>query len=102
MKVITTTVDNQDSAEKIAQALLTEKLVACVNFFPVKSVYTWKSKIENSEETLLRIKTKQSLVTETINKIKEVHPYDLPVIEVINTETNEKVKEWIDEVVKNG
>ena len=36
-----------------------------------------------------------------INKIKEIHPYDLLAIEVIHIErSTEGVEEWIDEVTK--
>ena len=103
MKLVLTYVDSEEAAELIAKTLLENKLAACVGIFQGKSRYWWKKEIHhNDNEFELKIKTKESLVTETINKIKEVHPYDLPVIEVINTETNEGVKEWIDEVCKNG
>lgn len=97
MKLILTTVDKD--AEQIAETLVTEKLAACVNILPINSVYRWQDKIEKTEEKLLLIKTKDD-PTETINKIKEIHPYDLPVIETINAESN--AEEWIKEVCKNG
>ncbi len=101
MKLILTTVNKKSQAEKIALTLLRDKLVACVNFFPCSSRYRWKKKIESGNEFQLIIKTKDALVKETITKLKKVHPYDLPVIEVITVEGNNLgVKEWIDEVTK--
>ncbi len=103
MKLILTTVNQKSQAEKIAQALLKDKLAACVNFFPCLSQYRWKGKIEKSNEFQLIIKTKDALVKETITKLKKIHPYDLPVIEVIKVEGNNSgVKEWIDEVTKKS
>ncbi len=84
--------------------LLEEKLAACVGFFPVKSRYWWKGKITtNNNEFQLTIKTKESLVNETIEKIKQVHNYELPAIEVLNIEkVNAGLREWVEEVTKNG
>ncbi|HLD72952.1 MAG TPA: divalent-cation tolerance protein CutA [Candidatus Nanoarchaeia archaeon] len=101
MKLILTTVNQKSQAEKIAQALLKDQLAACVNFFPCSSRYRWQGKIKKSSEFQLIIKTKDALIKETITKLKKVHPYDLPVIEVIKVEGNNSgVKEWMDEVTK--
>ena len=104
LKLILTYVDSEELAEKIANMLLEEKLAACVGFFPVKSRYWWKGKVKsNDDEFQLTIKTKESLVDETIEKIKQVHSYELPAIEVLDIEkTNAGLKEWIEEVTKNG
>jgi len=40
------TCGSKKEAEKIAEALVTEKLAACVNYFPINSVYIWKDKLE--------------------------------------------------------
>jgi periplasmic divalent cation tolerance protein len=102
LKLILTYVDSEELAEKIANMLLEEKLAACVGFFPVKSRYWWKGKVNvNDNEFQLTIKTKESLVDETIEKIKQVHNYELPAIEVLSIEqANAGLKEWIDGVCK--
>ena len=103
LKLILTYVDSEELAEKIANVLLEEKLAACVGFFPVKSRYWWKGKIAtNDNEFQLTIKTKENLVDETIEKIKQIHSYGLPAIEVLSIEkTNAGLKEWVCEVLKN-
>jgi periplasmic divalent cation tolerance protein len=102
LKLILTYIDSEELAEKIANTLLSEKLVACVGYFPVKSRYWWKGKIaKNDKEFQLTIKTKENLVDETIEKIKQVHSYELPAIEVFSIEkANVGLKEWITEVCK--
>lgn len=101
MKEVITFIDNEQKAEEIAETLLQEKLVACVTILPGKSRYWWKGNIERTNEFTLMMKTKDSLVEETINKIKEIHTYDLPAIDVINIEkSNEGIQEWINEVCK--
>jgi len=101
MKIILTTIDKEEKADKIAETLLKEKLVACINTRKVRSQYRWKDKIEKEDEYQLFIKTKESLVDEVIEKIKQIHDYDLPVIEVLSVEkTNEGVEDWLNEVTK--
>lgn len=70
-----------DNAETISKFLVKEKLAACVNIVPkIKSIYTWQNKIEKEEEVLMLIKTKQSLFNQVKEKIKLLHPYDVPEI----------------------
>lgn len=96
MKLILVTCKPQDS-EKIAEALLSEKLIACVNIIPeIKSKYWWKDKIETDTESLLFIKTKDELVEKVISKVKEIHPYEVPEIISFNIEQgNPDYLKWI-------
>jgi periplasmic divalent cation tolerance protein len=99
LKIILTTIDNEQKAEEISNTLLKLKLAACINMIPTKSRYWWKSKIEKNNELTLVIKTTKDLVDKTTEKIKQIHTYELPVIEVINIEkVNEGVNEWVKEV----
>ncbi len=100
MKIIITTVTKKKDAEKLAQALLKEKMVACVNIFPVKSVYLWKGKTEKSKEIVMMIKTGDNLAKKTLQRIKELHPYELPVIEVIDAKTNKEAENWVNEATR--
>ncbi len=49
-------------AERIARALVEERLAACVNITPVRSCYLWEGKLNLDEEELLIIKTEQRMV----------------------------------------
>lgn len=82
--VVYTTIDNVPDARKIANVLVEEQLVACVNIIPkVESVYRWKGKIETDEELVLICKTVDAKVKKTIQRIKQIHSYDLPDIIVL-------------------
>ena len=82
--VIYTTISEMKSARRIAQTLTEERLVACVNIIPnVESVYRWKGKIENSNEIVLIAKTIDQNVKKTIQRIKQLHKYDIPDIIVL-------------------
>jgi periplasmic divalent cation tolerance protein len=74
------TVPDRDSAERIAHALVTERLAACVNIIPqVVSVYRWEGKVEQSEELLLLIKTTRQVRADLLrDRLLTLHPYDVP------------------------
>ena len=75
------TVPDRESGERIAQALVEEKLAACVNLLPgVSSTYRWQGKVEKAEECLLIIKTGVSRFEPLKQRIKALHPYELPEI----------------------
>jgi len=81
---IYTTIDDIKIARRIAQTLTEEQLVACVNIIPnIESVYRWKGKIENSNEIVLIAKTVDQNVKKTIQRIKQLHKYDVPDIIVL-------------------
>jgi periplasmic divalent cation tolerance protein len=67
-------------AEKIAKALLGEKLAACVNVSSVRSYFAWKGDMCNEMEELMIIKTKMSFCERIRSRIKELHSYELPEI----------------------
>lgn len=82
--IVYITIDNMQDARKIAHTLVEEQLVACVNIIPkIESIYRWKGKIENDNECILIAKTIDKNVKKTIQKIKELHTYELPDIIVL-------------------
>ena len=67
-------------AGRISGALVTEKLAACVNVVPVKSVYAWQGKLHRDEESLLILKTTAVVWAKLERRVKELHPYEVPEI----------------------
>lgn len=79
--IVYTTIDNEKDARKIANTLVEEQLVACVNIIPkIESIYRWKGRIEEDSELVLIAKTIDANVKKTIQRIKELHTYELPDI----------------------
>ena len=100
MKLIISTCTKEES-EDLVTTLLKEKLVACANIVnDVCSKYWWDGKIETSKESLLIMKTNDKLVESLIEKIKELHSYDVPEIIVIDiVQGNSDYFNWINKVV---
>ena len=69
----------EDAAGALARALVDERLAACVNIVPsVRSVYRWEGRLEEDTEVLLVAKTNIERVPELSERVRELHPYDLP------------------------
>ncbi|MEM4187846.1 MAG: divalent-cation tolerance protein CutA [Candidatus Hadarchaeum sp.] len=79
--IVLTTVKDRREANRISQALISEKLAACVSIVPnVASVYRWQGKIERSREIILVIKTSAKKIDRLMSRIKELHSYQVPEI----------------------
>jgi len=94
--IVTTTADN-DSAKKIARLLVEKRLAACVQIFPMESVYRWQDKIHEENETTLFVKSRTALFDEIKAAIKEVHTYEVPeIIRIPITGGLPEYLNWID------
>ncbi len=80
--VVFITTASYEAACKIADELVTQRKAACVNIVPrVNSIFRWKGKIENAEESLLVVKTRARLFPEVVSAVKGIHSYE--VLEII-------------------
>jgi periplasmic divalent cation tolerance protein len=79
--VVFVTVGSAGEGDRLAQALVEERLAACVNRLPgIRSVYRWEGKVEQSAEELLIIKTRQALFAALEKRVRELHGYAVPEI----------------------
>jgi len=87
MRIILTTTP-PDDGPKLARTLLEERLIACCNLVPaVTSMYWWQGEITTDGESLLVIKTAAERVEAVMDRIRELHPYEVPEIVVLPVET---------------
>lgn len=92
-----------DTARRIANALVEERLAACASIVPaVESVYRWREKIERANEALLLIKTTSACFAALQEKILALHSYDTPEIIALPIVAGlEKYLHWLDEQVSS-
>jgi len=77
--VVLSTAGSQDEAERIATALVEERLAACVNVVPgLTSIYRWQGAVERASEVLLVVKSRRALVDRLIARLRVLHSYDVP------------------------
>jgi periplasmic divalent cation tolerance protein len=85
--VLFSTVESNQQAERIASKVVAEHLAACVNILPgVSSFYRWKGEIQQTQESLLILKTPTDRVRDLMDRVKELHPYEVPEIISISVE----------------
>ncbi len=94
---IRTSVSSLEEAENLAQKLVENRLAACVQYFPIKSIYRWKDNIEKSEEHALIIKTSSSRRDIIVETLQKIHTYELPEIAVLEKDfVTEEYSFWIE------
>ena len=100
-RIIYIITSSKKEAKKIAEILVKEKLAACINFFPIESIYKWRKEIKKEKEFGMIIKTKTKLVEKVIKRVKGLHSYEVPCIISFPVEKGyKKFLEWIDESTK--
>ena len=85
-------------ASYIARKIVEERLAACGNVLgPIESHYWWEGKLEQSTEVSLLLKTRDSLTQKVIDRVKELHSYDVPcVIAFSIVDGNPDFLKWIE------
>ncbi len=98
--MIISTIDNKEIGIDMAKNLINKNLAACVNIIDqITSVYKWKGKMETINEYMLLIKTTADKKQKTIEKIKTLHPYELPEIISFKIEGgDEEYLKWVNEI----
>jgi periplasmic divalent cation tolerance protein len=86
--LVLTNLPDQDSARRLADALVGQQAAACVNMLaPCTSLYRWQGKLESATEVPLLIKTTRSAYTQLEKLVREHHPYELPEIIAVPVES---------------
>jgi periplasmic divalent cation tolerance protein len=87
-----------DSARRIAERLVEERLAACASVLPgMHSVYRWQGQVERADEVLLLIKTSHERLPALTECVLALHPYELP--ELVAVEAAGGSPAWLDWVM---
>ncbi|QOW19844.1 divalent-cation tolerance protein CutA [Lysobacter ciconiae] len=93
------TCPDRASADTVADALVGERLAACVSQLPgVRSTYRWEGRVEHGQEVLLMIKTTRDQLDSLTVRVRALHPYELP--ELIAVEAVGGLAPYLDWVVE--
>ena len=77
---VVTTLPERTLAEQLATLLLEKRLAACIQISTCSSWYRWQGAVEQAEEVVCTIKSRQDLLAELKQTIRSLHPYDVPEI----------------------
>ena len=90
------TCPDTETAHRIADALVEERLAACVNVLPgVRSTYRWQGKVERADEVLLLAKTTRDRFPALQARLVDLHPYELPELIAVEAGGLPAYVEWI-------
>ena len=77
--LVLTTLPADADAAAFARALVEDRLAACVNMLPVmESVFRWEGRVDRETERQLLIKTSSARVPALWDRLRALHPYDVP------------------------
>jgi periplasmic divalent cation tolerance protein len=94
--LVMTTCGNKANAELIASRLVEERLAACVQIFPIDSVYRWEGAVENAQEWMLFCKIKAVDYAKVEAAIGAAHSYSNPEIIELGIESGARAYlSWI-------
>jgi len=83
-RVVLTTTDSADEAERLARVLVDARLAACVQIVgPVRSVFRWEGAVSVEPEWQLWLKTDASRVDDLTARLVAEHTYDVPEVLVL-------------------
>lgn len=78
--IVSTSIDHSRAARRLARMIIAERLAACVQTFPIRSLYRWKGNVASSPEVLISAKTTARRAKALMAFIQRHHPYELPEI----------------------
>jgi len=102
--VVFVTTSTRDEAAAIAEALVSERLAACVNLVAaIESIYRWDGKLVCDSESLMIIKTTDERYPELESRIKELHSYSAPEVVALRIERgSEQYLTWLRDSTSNN
>ena len=92
---VTTTVETEADATRLAQGLVREHLAACVQVEPITSHYIWDGALQQGPEWRLVCKTSPAAVDALLQWLRAHHPYQLPQLLVQTAEASADYAAWV-------
>lgn len=84
LRIVSVTCPDEATALAIARLVVERRLAACANIVPgVRSVYRWMGEVNEENEVLVTMKTREDFVESLFTAIVANHPYQQPAIEVV-------------------
>jgi periplasmic divalent cation tolerance protein len=98
MLLVYITFPGRKEAERVGKTIVKEGLARCVNVIPdMKSIFSWKGKLEMNKECILLAKTSERNYPELERRVKQLHSYELPCILAFKvTRGSEDFTRWVE------
>lgn len=100
--MVSTTVGTSADADRMAQAVLSQHLAACVQLEPITSHYRWQGALQRDAEWRLVCKTTPAAVPALLALLRAEHPYTLPQLVVQALQASQDYADWVAQQVPDG
>lgn len=95
MVFIYTTCKDIAQAKELGKKIIKAKVAACVNIWPIESIYSWEGELKEDNEAVLMIKTNEPKMAEIEEFLRKNHSYSTPFVGGIHIDRiNHEYKEW--------
>lgn len=85
--LIYVTAPNRHEAVRMGRTIVSESLAACANILDgMTSIFHWNGELQQESEVVLLLKTRAELSHQVVQRVQELHPYDVPAILVLPIE----------------
>lgn len=94
--IILSTFPSEELAAEVAKHVVSAKLCACVNFTPIRSIYSWNGQIEDQHEFLALFKATSKSAKKLKAEIARLHPYEVPeIVELKMSNVSKPYLSWL-------
>jgi len=81
------TAPSREEATRIGRTVVSETLAACANILDgMTSIFRWNGEMQQESEAVLLLKTRAELAQRVVQRVQQLHPYDVPAILVLPVE----------------
>ena len=93
--LILTSVGTRADAERLARAMVEQRLAACAQISAIDSVYRWQGALQAEPEFRLLFKTAIERGPALQAALRAGHPYDLPAIVCLTAQASCEFAAWV-------
>jgi periplasmic divalent cation tolerance protein len=94
--IILSTFPSEESIADVAGKVVTGRLCACVNFTKVRSIYSWRGRMEDQKEFVALFKTTAKSAKKLKAEIARLHPYKVPeIVELKMQDVSKSYLSWL-------
>jgi periplasmic divalent cation tolerance protein len=97
IRLVFTTFANAEDAAKAVRVLVDEQIIACGTILSgARSIYRWKDAVEDTEESVVLLKTSAERFPALEERLRAIHPYETPEIIALDpTAVSKDYADWV-------
>ncbi len=96
MALVISNFSSPASARSVVRILMQEKIITCANLLaPHFAIYPWEDKLHEEPEHAVLFKAAWGNKDKLMKRLREIHPYELPGIILLDAETLPDYAAWL-------